>query len=183
MNRFNTPIQGVDVIETNPIADHRGLFTRFFCRQELGDILGFRHIVQINYSCTRASGSIRGLHFQHPPHAEMKLIRCLQGRVWDIAVDLRAGSPTFLRWHAEELTPENARMMVIPEGCAHGFQTLEPESALLYLHTAFYHPESEGGIGFKDPRLAIRWPLPAADLSDRDRKLPFVTNDFQGLKV
>jgi dTDP-4-dehydrorhamnose 3,5-epimerase len=121
------------------------------------------------------------MHFQNPPHAEMKLVRCLKGRVWDVAVDLRSGSPTFLRWHAEELAPEGARMLVIPEGCAHGFQALEPESELLYLHTAFYAPEAEGGVSYADPRLAITWPLPVSDLSPRDRSQPPIDHDFRGI--
>ena len=111
----------------------------------------------------------------------MKLVRCLKGRVWDVAVDLRGGSPTFLQWHAEELSPENARMMVIPEGCAHGFQVLESDSELLYLHTAIYAPESEGGVPYDDPCLSISWPLPVADLSERDRRHPPINPEFIGI--
>jgi dTDP-4-dehydrorhamnose 3,5-epimerase len=103
--------------------------------------------------------------------------------VWDVAIDLRTGSPTFMQWHAEELSPENARMMVIPEGCGHGFQVMEEDSELLYLHTAFYAPEFEGGALFSDPRLNISWPLPITDLSERDRKHPLITPDFAGLTV
>ncbi|HNQ76927.1 MAG TPA: dTDP-4-dehydrorhamnose 3,5-epimerase, partial [Pseudothauera hydrothermalis] len=105
----------------------------------------------------------------------------LKGRVWDVAVDLRANSPTFLRWHAEELTPENHRMMVIPEGFAHGFQVLESGSELLYLHTAFYVPTAEGGVRYNDPRLAIPWPLPVSDLSDRDASHPLLAPNFSGI--
>jgi dTDP-4-dehydrorhamnose 3,5-epimerase len=108
-------------------------------------------------------------------------VRCFKGRVWDVAVDLRAGSPTFLQWHAEELSSENARMLVIPEGCAHGFQVLEPGSELLYLHTAFYSPEAEGGVSCNDPRLGITWPLPVADLSHRDSSLPLIAADYSGI--
>jgi dTDP-4-dehydrorhamnose 3,5-epimerase len=111
----------------------------------------------------------------------MKLVRCLKGRVWDVAVDFRHNSPTFLRWHAEELTPTNARMLVIPEGFAHGFQALEPESELLYLHTAFYTRDSEGGLRHDDPRLAIHWPLGVTDLSPRDAAHPFINSDFSGI--
>jgi dTDP-4-dehydrorhamnose 3,5-epimerase len=117
-----------------PQIDERGFFTRLFCHNELGELIGARQIVQINQSSTRTVGAVRGLHYQHGPSAEMKLVRCIKGKVWDVAVDLRAGSPTFLYWHAEELSAENAHMMVIPEGFAHGFQVLEEDSELLYLH-------------------------------------------------
>src|SRR3546814_6280440 len=145
--------------------------------------MGGRHIVQINHSRTTMVGAVRGMHFQSAPHAEMKLVRCLKGRVWDVAVDLRAGSPTFLRWHAQELSEDNARMLVISEGCAHGFQALEPDSELLYLHTAPYTPEVEGGLVYDDPRLAIKWPLSIADLSARDQQHPYLSIDFPGLHL
>jgi dTDP-4-dehydrorhamnose 3,5-epimerase len=111
----------------------------------------------------------------------MKLVRCLRGRVWDVAVDLRAGSPTFLQWHAQELAQDDAQMLVIPEGFAHGFQALEPGSELLYLHTAFYHQPSEGGLRHDDPRLAIAWPLPPQDLSRRDLAHPLLSAHFTGV--
>jgi dTDP-4-dehydrorhamnose 3,5-epimerase len=177
----STAVRGVVVIEMNPFTDNRGAFTRLFCAAELEDVIGARRIVQINHSRTNAVAAVRGLHYQRPPHAEMKLITCLNGRVWDIALDLRAGSRTFLQWHAEELTPSNSRMIVIPEGCAHGFQVLEPGSELLYFHTAFYNSESEGGVRPTDPRLEIPWPLSISDLSQRDRNHPLLTDDFVGL--
>jgi dTDP-4-dehydrorhamnose 3,5-epimerase len=181
MKIMNTPLPGLTVVETTPFADHRGAFARLFCERELAPLLGTRHIVQINHSRTAAVGAVRGMHFQHPPHAEMKLVRCLKGRVWDVAVDLRAGSSTFLSWHAEELSPGNARMILIPEGFAHGFQVLESESELLYLHTAFYEPTTEGGISYTDPRLGIPWPLPVQDISLRDASHPLLTADFSGI--
>ena len=110
-------------------------------------------------------------------------MRCIRGRVWDVAVDLRAASPTFLQWHAEELSPDNLRMLVVPEGCAHGFQVLEAPSELLYLHTAFYDRDAESGVRCDDPRLAIAWPLPIADLSERDRVLPRLGSDFHGIET
>jgi len=123
------------------------------------------------------------MHFQTPPHSEMKFVRCIRGRVWDVAVDLRQGSPTFLRWHAEELSPEPAAMMVIPEGCAHGFQVLEPESELLYLHTAHYERTAEGGVRHDDPRVGIQWPLEVVDLSPRDRAHPLLEATFPGIRI
>ena len=183
MNVLPTKLPGVVVVETAPVFDHRGAFARLFCERELSNVIGARHIVQINCSRTVAIGAVRGLHFQRPPKAEMKLVRCLQGKVWDVAVDLRRGSGTLLQWHAEELTPGNGCMLVIPEGCAHGFQALEAESELLYLHTAFYDPDAEGGVRCDDPRLAIAWPLPIADLSQRDRLLPTLDSRFSGIST
>lgn len=183
MKLLPTPIQGVFIAETNLFTDHRGAFSRLFCERELAAAIGGRHVVQVNQSCTSTPGAVRGMHYQHPPHAEMKFIRCIKGRVWDVAVDLRAGSPTFLQWHAEELTPQNARMLVIPEGCAHGFQVLEPDSELLYLHTAFYIPDAEDGVAHDDPRLAISWPLPISDLSARDQRHSPISASFTGMKV
>lgn len=179
----STNIDGVDVIENNPFTDHRGTLTRLFCAGELANIVGDRHIAQINRSRTIAVGAVRGLHYQRSPHAEMKLVLCLKGKVWDVAVDLRSGSGTFLQWHAEELSPGNCRMLVIPEGCAHGFQVLDPDSELLYLHTASYDAASEGGIQPCDPLLAISWPLPIVDLSQRDSTHPFVSREFSGLAL
>lgn len=176
-----TPLAGVFTVELERRTDHRGSFGRLFCERELGAILGTRRIVQINQSRTQAVGAVRGMHYQNAPHAEMKLVCCLRGRVFDVAVDLRAGSPTLRAWHAEELSAENDRVMVIPEGCAHGFQVLEPESELLYLHTAFYAPEAEGGLRPDDPAIAIRWPMPLRDLSVRDRAHSLLASDYAGI--
>ena len=181
MKIHTTALRDVMVVETTPTADARGAFSRLFCERELAAVIGGRRIVQVNHSRTLAKGAIRGLHYQHPPHAEMKLVRCIKGRVWDVAVDLRRGSPTFLRWHAEELTPGNGRMLVVPEGCAHGFQVLEESSEMLYLHTDFYLPEAEGGLAYNDPKLAIPWPLAATDLSENDHRREPITHDFTGL--
>jgi dTDP-4-dehydrorhamnose 3,5-epimerase len=121
------------------------------------------------------------MHYQLAPHAEIKLVRCLKGSVWDVGVDLRAESPTFLHWYAVELTPENGKMIVIPEGCAHGYQVLEQDSELLYLHTASYCPSAEGGVRHDDPSVGIDWPLPVGGLSERDLRHPFISEDFKGL--
>jgi dTDP-4-dehydrorhamnose 3,5-epimerase len=182
--RFHaTPISGLFVAETTPFTDERGSFARLFCDQELAEIFGDRRVTQINQSITQSVGAIRGLHFQTAPHAEMKLVRCLEGRVWDVAVDLRKDSPTFLQWHAEELSPSDMKMMVIPEGFAHGFQTLEPNSRLLYLHTASYAPSAEGGVRFDDPMVDIAWPRDPVDLSNRDSSHPLLKSGFEGISV
>jgi dTDP-4-dehydrorhamnose 3,5-epimerase len=180
---LQTCISNLTVVETISHTDARGAFARLFCVQELSAVIGNRNIIQINHSRTKKVGALRGLHFQNSPHAEMKLVHCIKGRVWDVAADLRANSPTFLKWHAEELSPTNARVMIIPEGFAHGFQVLEPESELLYLHTALYEPSSEGGIRFDDPMLNITWPLEATDLSKRDTNHSLIDSNFQGLKI
>jgi len=183
MKITHTTLAGVVVVETTPATDYRGAIARFYCERDLAPVIGERRIVQINHTRTTSAGAVRGMHFQHPPHAEMKLVRCLKGRVWDVAVDLRAGSPTFLQWQAVELTPDNALMLAIPEGCAHGFQALERESELLYLHTAFYTPDAEGGISCNDPRLGIAWPLPVTDLSRRDAGHLPIAPDYSGIAV
>ena len=177
------PLQGLAVVETEPFEDHRGYFARLFCAQELSGCLDGRQIAQINLSRTAQVGAVRGLHFQYPPHAEIKCVRCIAGRVWDVAVDLRAGSPTFLKWFGQELSAANALMMVIPEGFAHGFQALEEDSQLLYIHTAFYEPSSEGGISCSDARLGIDWPLPLRDMSRRDAAHPPLSDDFRGVAL
>jgi len=176
-----TPIADLVMAESKAFKDERGAFARLFCEQELSSVIGRRKIVQINHSCTEAVGAVRGLHFQHAPNAEMKLVRCLKGKVWDVAVDLRPQSPSYKRWHAQELSEQNAHMMVIPEGFAHGFQVLEAGSELLYLHTAFYKPETEGGVRHDDPALGITWPLPVTDISARDSSHAYIDPGFRGV--
>lgn len=183
MQAIHPPLAGVFTVETASVPDHRGAFSRLFCADELASVLEGRAIVQINHSRTAAVGAVRGMHFQYPPHAEMKFVRCLKGRVWDVTVDLRADSPTFLQWHAEELAPEHARMLVIPEGVAHGFQVLEADSELLYLHTAAYAREAEGGVRHDDPAVGIDWPLPVTGLSGRDRNHPLIDAAFEGQRL
>lgn len=183
MNIHSTSISGVLVVETTPFCDARGAFKRLYCEHELTAVIGKRRIVQINHSRTRLAGAVRGLHYQLPPHAEMKLVRCLAGSVWDVAVDLRAGSATFGKWHAEKLTAENARMLVIPEGCAHGFQALDGDSELLYLHTASYAPDAEAGVRWDDPILGVAWPLPVTDISERDARQALLSGDFDGISA
>lgn len=183
MKYRTTALRGLNLVDIEPAVDQRGAFARLFCERELAAVIGDRRIVQINYSRTTAVGAVRGFHYQNPPHAEMKLVRCLKGQVWDVAVDLRAGSPTFLRWHAEVLSADNGRMLAIPEGFAHGFQALAPDSELLYLHTAPYTLAAESGLRHDDPRLGVAWPLPVADLSERDRSHRPISSDFRGISA
>lgn len=170
-------------MERQRLGDHRGFLARLFCAGELAEAGWTRPITQINHTMTARKGTVRGLHFQHPPQAEMKLVSCIRGEVWDVAVDLRAESPGFLAWHAERLSAENGRALLIPEGFAHGFQALTDEAELLYCHSAAYAPEAEGGLNPLDPRLAIAWPLEIADMSERDRAHPLLDAGFAGVRL
>lgn len=184
MNIKQTPLQDAFVVEPEPVTDDRGLFARVFCQNELESILnGNKSIVQINHSLTRQKGAIRGMHFQYPPKAEIKMVRCITGEVFDVMIDLRKNSSTFLKWHGEILSSENMKMMYIPEGFAHGFQTLEENCELLYLHTEFYSPEHEGSVCYDDPKIGIKWPLEVTEISDKDKRYPFLPQDFGGIQL
>lgn len=180
--RLDAPIPDLAVLRRKPVGDPRGYFERMFCAEELADLMD-RPIRQINRSFTAAAGTVRGLHFQHPPEAEIKLVTCLRGEVFDVAVDLRSGSPTFLQWHAVHLRSDEHCTFVIPRGFAHGFQALTQDCELLYLTTADYAPESEGGLNPCDPRLSIDWPLPVAGLSTRDQASSFLSDDYRGITI
>ena len=170
---YCTSIACVLELVMKPLSDHRGAFLNAFRAQDhvfMGS-WGDRDIAQVNVSRTEAVGTIRGLHLQAPPHSEAKLVRCLRGRVWDVAVDLRPDSVTYGHWYAVDLSPGAANALMIPEGCAHGFQVLEPGSELLYLHSGPWVAEAETGVRFDDPQLAIPWPLPPQGPSERDLAL------------
>ncbi len=174
----STPIHGVFELVSQPFVDARGAFLNAFRAQEEAFMWawGDRDIAQVNLSRSEAVGTIRGLHLQASPHSEAKLVRCLKGRVWDVVVDLRGDSATNGQWQAVELTPERGNALLIPEGCAHGFQVLQPGSELLYLHSGPWTPEAETGVRWDDPQLAIAWPNAAAELSERDRSLPLLSD-------
>lgn len=183
MKLLSTPIAGLWEVQTEPRGDERGQLTRLFCADQFVGIRPGLRFVQTNLSYTTQRGTVRGMHFQRYPALEAKLIRCLRGRVFDVAVDLRAGSPTFGRWHAVELSQDNQRQLFIPEGCAHGFQTLCDDVELLYQHTAAYRPDCEGGVRHDDPSLLIHWPLPVSALSERDRLHPLIDLHFSGVQA
>ena len=186
MSRFDfrpTPLSGLMVAQRKPIEDSRGFFARFFCVDDFRQVGFTKPIVQINHTLTRKKGAVRGLHFQRPPHGETKVVSCLKGDIFDVAVDLRRGSPTFLRWHGEVLSAENGKSLLIPEGFAHGFQALTDDCGLLYLHTTLFHPEAEDALNVNDPQLAIVWPLAMTELSERDRAHSFIGADFEGLTI
>lgn len=171
----STSLTGLLVVERQRIGDDRGWFSRFFCSEELCIFGKGRSISQINHTLTRIPGTVRGMHFQRKPHGERKLVSCLRGEVLDVAVDLRADSPSFGSWHGELLSEENGRSLLIPQGFAHGFQTLRADCELLYLHDVPYAPTFEGGVNALDPALAISWPLPVSLMSSRDRALPHLS--------
>lgn len=183
MKFVEAPLAGAYVIELEPLLDERGLFARTFCQKEFSTIGFHKQIVQINHSATRQKGAIRGIHYQLPPVCETKIIRCVHGKVFDVMVDLRAGSPTFMQWHGVELSKDNMHMVYIPEGFAHGFQTLTDYAELIYHHSAFYSPEYERGLRFDDPALAINWPLPACAISPKDQSYPLTDNNFKGIEI
>ena len=176
-----TPLAGLKRVRRSRLGDSRGFLARVFCADELAEAGWAGPVAQVNHTRTVHRGSVRGLHFQRTPHAEKKLVHCLRGAVWDVAVDLRRDSPTFLRWHAETLSDENGVALLIPEGFAHGLQTLADDVDLLYCHSVAYAASAEGGLHPRDPRLAIGWPLAIAALSPRDQAHAFVGADFAGL--
>lgn len=186
MSRFvltDLPLDGLKLVRRVRLGDERGALSRVFCTQELAGAGWTWPIAQINHTSTAHCGTVRGLHFQRPPHAEGKLVSCLRGSVWDVVVDVRAGSPTFLHWHAETLSLDNGCAMLIPPGVAHGFQALSDGVELLYCHSAPHVPASEGGLDGLDARLAIDWPLPVLGRSARDQAHPSLTADFEGVVV
>ena len=182
--KFNeTKIKGLYIVELSPISDDRGFFTRSYCCDALKKINITKPIKQINHSLTSAVGAIRGMHYQNFPHSEIKMVRCISGAVFDVAVDLRKNSDTFLQWYGEYLNSENFKMMIIPEGFAHGFQVINPNSELLYFHTENYTQKAESGVLFSDKKIGIEWPLQVTNTSTRDLKYGKVTEEFKGLAV
>lgn len=183
MKFTETNLKGCYVIDLDRYSDQRGWFSRTFCSNEFLEI-GFSSAwVQHNHSYTRARGTVRGMHYQKMPACEAKLIRCIAGRVYDVAVDLRPHSPTFLKWHAEELSKDNLKMIFIPEGFAHGFQTLTEDAELLYCHSSVYQPEYEAGLNCLDEKVNISWPLEITEISDRDKQHPFINSNFEGVNI
>ena len=180
---LDTPLSGLRILQRKPIGDSRGYLERLFCAEELQALTPDKPIAQINHTLTARRGTVRGLHFQRPPHAEIKFVSCLRGEVFDVAVDLRHNSPTFLHWHAQVLSADNHKTFVIPEGFAHGFQTLSDDCELIYFHTAAYCLDAEGGVNVTDPKIAIAWPLDIVGWSDRDRSHPMLGADFRGVEL
>ena len=180
MNFIETKLKGCYEIEVIPHEDNRGWFARTYCKDEFKKIGHQKEWVQFNHSFTREKGTVRGMHFQDP-NQEIKLVRCIAGSVFDVTIDLRKNSETFLQWFALELSASNKKMIYIPEGFAHGFQTLSTDAELIYHHTAFYTPASERGINYADDLIKIQWPLPITFISEKDKNFPFLDFNFKGI--
>jgi dTDP-4-dehydrorhamnose 3,5-epimerase len=176
MKFTKTPLKDSFIIEIEPHPDNRGYFERLFCIKEFQTIGFSKEIVQINHSFSIEKGTFRGMHYQLPPNMETRIIKCIRGSVYDIAVDLRKDSATFLQCYGVELTQDNNKMFLIPEGFAHGFQTLKKNTELLYFHTGFYNPLSEAAINYLDPWLALELPLKVTEISVRDKEHKYLNN-------
>lgn len=174
MRFVETPLAGCYVIEQDRILDHRGYFARVWCQREL-EQHGLRaDILQANVGFSRQRGTLRGLHYQRSPHAEVKIVRCTRGAMFDVAVDLRPASPTFRQWYGIELTADNGKMLYVPEGFAQGYLTLVDDTEMTYQTTNFFDRESATGVRYNDPTLGILWPAEVQVISEQDTKWPDV---------
>ncbi len=176
-----TTLKGSYLVGLEPVADERGWFVRTWCKNEFAEIGLSAQWVQLNHSYTSQTGTLRGMHYQLPPFSEIKLVRCIAGAVYDVIIDLRKDSPTFLQWFGTTLSAANKNMIYIPGGFAHGFQALHDDCELIYHHAQFYTPGVEGGIKYDEPKVNIEWPLPVAAISDRDKAHPFLNDNFKGI--
>ena len=183
MTFLELALHGSYIVTTEVKEDERGWFGRTYCKNEFVAIGHISEWVQINHSFTIKAGTIRGLHYQVPPFSEIKLVRCIRGKVYDTIVDLRENSPTFLQSVGVELSEENRKSIYIPAGMAHGFQSLADNSELIYHHSAIYKPGYERGIRYDDPVLGIRWPMPVGVVSQRDLDHPLLEINFKGIKI
>ena len=181
MNVLPTPLAGSYIIELSPFSDSRGWFARTYCKDEFLRIGHTKEWVQLNHSVTFKIGTIRGMHYQIMPYREVKMVRCIAGAVYDVIIDLREGSSTFLNSFGTELSAQNKKMLYIPEGFAHGFQTLTDDCELIYHHTELYTPGAEAGIKYDEPLVNIQWPLPVTEISERDKNHPYFDVHFKGI--
>jgi dTDP-4-dehydrorhamnose 3,5-epimerase len=181
MKFIKTPLQDAYLIELTPFKDERGQFARIFCMSEFAQIGHTKPFVQINHSMNIKKGTLRGMHFQHGPHKEIKLVRCIAGTIYDVIIDLRKDSPTFLQYFGVELSRENNLMLYVPEGFAHGFQTLDDDSDLLYHSTAFYTPLAEGAVRYNDDKINIKWKIDVTNISNKDLHVENISKNFQGI--
>jgi len=178
-----TPLKDLFKVERKLIKDHRGFLSRLFCADEFKEI-GFNEpIVQMNHTLTRKKGAIRGMHYQNPPNIETKIVTCMQGEIFDVAVDLRKDSPTFLKWYSEILSAENQSSLFIPDGFAHGFQALSEDCLVFYMHSTPFSSDDEGALNAMDPKLAIKWPLQITEISKKDTNHPMLNEAFKGVII
>jgi dTDP-4-dehydrorhamnose 3,5-epimerase len=181
MRFLSTPIHGAHLIDPTPHCDDRGRFLRAWCLREFADS-GLQFVpVQANMGFSRSKGTLRGMHFQVAPALESKLVRCTKGAMFDVVLDLRPDSATYGQSYGVELSRENGRMLFLPEGCAHGYQTLEDRTEMFYMTSAFYTPEAARGVRFDDPAFQIAWPLPPTVISEQDRNWPLRATIQTGL--
>jgi dTDP-4-dehydrorhamnose 3,5-epimerase len=178
-----TPLEGLILLKRKQFSDERGHMSRLYDAEGLAGYGWLGGIAQVNETLTRSKGTVRGMHFQRPPLAEAKLVTCLDGAIFDVVVDIRQGSPTFLQHYAVELSGDNCCSLLIPEGFAHGFQALTDHVRLIYAHSAPYRAEVEGALHAEDPKLGIAWPLPVQNLSARDQGHLFLDDAFKGLEL
>jgi dTDP-4-dehydrorhamnose 3,5-epimerase len=178
-----TPLVGAYLVELEKCGDERGFFARLFCEKEFGAAGLETRFVQANNSLTLKKGVLRGLHYQLPPAAEVKVVRAIRGALWDVIVDLRPGSFSYLKWFGAELSEDNRSMLYIPRGFGHGFITLTDNVEACYLHSAFYSPEAERGLRWNDPAVGIEWPLQPREMSDKDCKWPDLNSEFHGVEA
>ena len=174
-------LKGSYLVSVVPFEDERGWFARTYCKNEFEEIAHTKEWVQMNHSFTKQKGTIRGMHYQLPPYSEIKLVRCIAGSIYDVIIDLREQSSTYLQWFGTELSAKNKQMMYIPEGFAHGFQTISDDCELIYLHSQFYQPGVEKGIRYNDPQLNIEWPETVTVISERDTQHPLLDMNFKGI--
>lgn len=176
-----TSLKGSYVLTLEPIEDERGWFARTYCKNDFLSLGHDKEWVQMNHSFTKQMGTIRGMHYQRPPYGEIKLVRCIAGSVYDVIIDLRSDSKTFLQYFGIELSASNKKMIYIPEGFAHGFQTLSNDAELVYHHSQFYLPGVEAGVKYNEPAIKIKWPLEITSISERDNSHPLIDANFKGL--
>ena len=182
LNISSTPFKDLYTINPNKFEDERGSFSRVYCEDELKDIFG-ASIKQVNHSITIEKATVRGLHFQYEPNSEVKMVKCIKGSIFDVVVDIRKDSDTFLQVFTVKLTSVNQKMIYIPKGFAHGFQTLEDDTELLYFHSSVYKPSLEGTLNINDPKLDIKWPLRIINLSKRDSAHQYLNDTFKGIEI
>ena len=179
---FNeTILKGSYTIELNPLFDERGGFVRTFCKKEFTQIGFSKEFVQMNQSYNTKKGTLRGMHYQIPPFGEVKLIRCIRGSVYDVIIDLRKDSPSFLKYFGIVLSEKNNTMIYVPEGFAHGFQTLEDNSELVYNHTEYFTKNADAGLNYNDQAFNINWPIPVSVISEKDKNLKLIEQSFKGI--
>ncbi len=172
MRYTETTLPGVLLVDLERHQDERGFFARVWCREELAARGLNPNLAQCSISYNRKKGTLRGMHYQAEPHPEAKFVQCIRGAIYDVALDLRPNSPTFRKWYAAELSADNRRLLYLPEGCAHGFQTLTEDCDVLYFISTPFYPELARGVRWDDPAFGIRWPLPVSVISQRDRDYP-----------